>query len=610
MLTMTHDQAPIDRIRHAKRRGVRHNRTAIRRRPLVEILEGRMLLAVAFDPVTATFTGDGTAHTLLLSESSGDLAYTVDPDTDPNAVTVVTTVPISATAPPTITVALGDANTDLRLDASWTFTDPITFTGGAGTNTLDDETGTADTWNLTDSNDGNINGSVTFTGVEVAIDSGRGTLIGGAADSTWNFATTQTYAAAATPANTLTFSGFGSLQGGAGANTFLLTGDGITNVVNANLDGGAGNNIFDFSNGTQLNGNVVGGPSNNTLDYSSYGFGAAVTLTGAGDNGYSGTEASSIFGTFEGIDGLVGANSGGDELTGLNLANTWSLGTTPSYRAAGGPGLLFSGFNDLEGGMDTDDFVVTAAQPEITALDGNGGDNTLDLSGYATGDSVILAGTDPNGFTGTTISALGGAFTGIDQVIGASGDTLGGDNNASTWALAVGQTYDDGTGTLDFSGFTALQGGTGTDDFVVTTATPDTINGGGGVNTLDLSGFATGQAVALTGSLPAGFSGDTSSSTGAFAVISDIIGASGDTLGGDNNASTWAARRRRLRPTTMAQARWTSPASPPSMGGIGSTDDFVVTTATPDTINGGGGVTIHARPLRKAFAYLARPSQG
>ncbi len=595
-MSTTSNRVQIDRIRTAGRRGPKSNRTALRRRPRVEILDGRVLLSVGFDPASETFTGDGTAHTLLLSENAGYLAYTVNPDGS-DATTVTTSDPISASTP--ITVDLGNAGNTLRLDSSWTFTNPVTFVGGSGGDTLDDETGDADTWTLTDSNDGNIDGSVAFTSVSTAIDSGGGTLIGANADSTWDFAGTQTYSLNASPSHVLTFSGYGTIQGGSGNDTFNLMGDGITNQVFANLYGGSGDDTFAFINGTQINGNIDGQGGDNTLDYSGYGLGTAVSLIGADANGYTGTEATSITGTFQRISNLVGANSGGDHLMGLDADSTWSLGSTSTYQASGDSALTFSDYNVLEGGTAADDFVVTAAQPDLVFIDGGGGGDTLDLSGYASGETVTLTGSDGTGFSGGTSSALGtvnspGTFAGMSTIVGVAGDTLAGEDVASTWSLGTSQTYSDGSNTLGFSDFSTLQGGSAADDFVVTAAQPDLmmVNGGGGGDTLDLSGYASGETVTLTGSDGTGFSGGTSSalgtvnSPGTFAGMSTIVGVAGDTLAGEDVASTWSLGTSQTYSdgsNTLGFSDFST------LQGSSAADDFVVTVATTDALQGGGG---------------------
>ena len=67
----------------------------------------------------------------------------------------------------------------------------------------------------------------------------------------------------------LSFSGFGTLQGGSGADTFIIT---ETVSSSLNLKGGYGANDFVFgATGVTLNGTIDGQTGTNTIDYSADG---------------------------------------------------------------------------------------------------------------------------------------------------------------------------------------------------------------------------------------------------------------------------------------------------------------------------------------------------
>ncbi len=65
--------------------------------------------------------------------------------------------------------------------------------------------------------------------------------------------------------NVLDFTGFSTLTGGSGADTF----DVDANVA-YNLNGGAGNDVFQFSNADVLTGSIDGGAGSDTLDAEGY----------------------------------------------------------------------------------------------------------------------------------------------------------------------------------------------------------------------------------------------------------------------------------------------------------------------------------------------------
>ena len=80
-------------------------------------------------------------------------------------------------------------------------------------------------------------------------------------------------------------------------------------------------------------------------------------------------------------------------------------------------------------------------------VDGETGANTLDLSAYTISRSVVLTGSNANGFGGT--DGVTSGFAGIYVVVGGSGaDTLTGDDVAATWTLAAIKTYNYGTAAL------------------------------------------------------------------------------------------------------------------------------------------------------------------
>ncbi len=185
---------------------------------------------------------------------------------------------------------------------------------------------------------------------------------------------------------------------------------------------------------------------------------------------FAGTETD-IANNFSGIDTLNATGTG--SLTGRDVDSIWTLNGT-SYNV-GGDSLDFSGFVDIYGGSANDTFNVTA---DVTHnLFGGGGDDIFNIKAALNGtldggagadilqgvqiDAVILTSSDGNGFAGTE-AAISGGFAGIQTLTG-NGGTLMGEDTASTWTLDGTPTYNDGSNTLNISGFANLQGGSITD---------------------------------------------------------------------------------------------------------------------------------------------------
>ena len=105
-------------------------------------------------------------------------------------------------------------------------------------------------------------------------------------------------------------------------------------------------------------------------------------------------------------------------------------------------------------------------------LNGNTGADTLTGVSNAT-----LTSSTASGFSGTAASSI--AFSAIDTLDGSG--SLTGENAASVWTVSATPSYFDGSNTLDFSGFTTLDAGTGGDTFNVSGgASGYTLNGNTG----------------------------------------------------------------------------------------------------------------------------------
>ena len=416
-------------------------------------------------------------------------------------------------------------NLTFNADRSISFGTGVTVNGSASaTSVLDFNFGivTAGSFDISNSPTLTAAGSVTIDGTTAANDS----IIGGSA-----------YIVSAANQGTvdgIAFTNVGNLTGTTGVDSFTINAGGLAGAIDG--IGGA-----DTLSGTLID---------------------AVVLTGSDADGFAGTEAD-ITGGFDGIQTITG-NAG--TLTGRNLANTWALDGTPTYND-GANTLNFTGFANLQGGTLTDAFNVTAAST-YNLLGGNGID-TFDIDATLTGsidgetgvdilqgttiDAVVLTGSDADGFAGTEADITLN-FDGIQTITGNAG-TLTGRNVASTWALDGTPTYNDGTNTLNLTGFAILQGGTNTDAYNVSAASTFSLFGGAGIDTFDIDATLTGSidgeagvdilqgttidAVVLTNSSANGFNGTEADITAGLFSIGTITGNAG-TLTGRNLASTWA----------------------------------------------------------------------
>ena len=417
---------------------------------------------------------------------------------------------------------------------------------GAGTTDTIQSSNIANTWTISGTNAGTLNG-IAFTGIA--------NLTGGTSTDSFKFTT-----------GSVT----GKIDGGAGADTLDYSGDGgsavtanlatdtatktggfasIENIVGSsstadtliaanpantwtisalnggtvgaftfsaieNLTGGTGADAFKFTTGS-VTGKIDGGTGTDTLDYSGDG-GAAVTVNLA-------TSTTTKTGGFANIEKIVGSSSTADTLIGANAANTWTISA-----ANGGTvgAFTFSAIENLTGGTGADAFKFTTGSVS-GKIDGGAGTDTLDYSGDG-GVAVTV-----NLATGTATKT--GGFANIENVVGSSStaDTLIGANAANTWTISAANG---GTvGAFTFSSIENLTGGTGADTFKFTTGSvTGKIDGGAGTDTLDFSGDGGAAATVNLATAKA-------TKTGGFANIENLVGSSStaDTLIGANAANTW-----------------------------------------------------------------------
>jgi hypothetical protein len=303
--------------------------------------------------------------------------------------------------------------------------------GGSGANTLDFSTrGTAITVNLANGNTTGIGGGWTNIATVIGSSSFTSTLVGANTTNVWDIS---------------------------GANSGNLNGT-LAFANFQNLTGGAVNDTFTFLPGGSLSGNLTGGAPINTLDYSH--FGSPVTVNLAAKT------ATAIGGTWSNIQDFDGTATT-DMLIGNNANSTWSL---TGFDAGTVGSVSFQGFANLTGGSGNDVFQFSNGASVSGVIAGGGGTNTLNYSLYSSGVYVNLQTLAASGTAGianvqnATGSAVGGDIlvgggnsnvltenAGDNLVIGGGGsDTLKGGSGSGSDILIAGSTiYDQNVAALD-----------------------------------------------------------------------------------------------------------------------------------------------------------------
>jgi hypothetical protein len=331
-------------------------------------------------------------------------------------------------------------------------------------------------------------------------------------------------------ANVQNISAAASINMGAGSDTINVSSDAPANLGNLegiqgalSLDAGTGANVLhvsDFGETTLANDNIgitpnqitgIAGPTNNS----------PITYHASG-------------GTFSDLT-LDGSNTLSDtfNITGKTTAN-------------------------LNGNGGDDNFNLTTDAAAVGNINGGAGSDTLSYAGHTVPVSVALAASDATGFSSTSATGVS-SFAGIDSLIGGGnlGDSLTGENAASTWRIDTEQTYNDGAHTLAFASFETLNGGSDADTFNLLKSDPSapltlngndgndtftatnwdnlqgdvTMNGGAGVNTLAVDDTAKSTPVFYTVE-----STDLQRENGGTLYYADMATISVDAGSGDGNA--------------------------------------------------------------------------
>ncbi len=416
--------------------------------------------------------------------------------------------------------------------------------GGGALNTLDySGYGLTVTVDLDNSSATGINGgnSSGFSGINNLVGNANATLEGKNENTDWNLsnstAGTVTNDATGNTPYSYTFSGFATLLGGSGDDTFNLA---TNEAFEGTLNGGGGNNTLSYATFTVPVTVNLGGGINGVLNIQTI-VGGSGTGTNAGNNTIIGDapNGNDPFGHY--VWDLTGTGNG-------SVSDAYPIGDDTVY---------FFGFQNLTGSDADDTFIFGPGSSIPGTLDGQGGDNTLDFGTAPFGVAIELnlaAGTVTTLSNGSPIGNLVASSFDIlkgSGVTGTGGDTIAGanvdlSNNATdlNWDIygddagIITDSANDGYA-FSFSGVSNLVGGGGNDTFAIgnEVAVTGTIDGGGGINTLDYSDYGTPVTVDIAHASATNIFGG---ANGGFSNITDFVGSNtGDSLYGPFGDHTW-----------------------------------------------------------------------
>ncbi len=273
-------------------------------------------------------------------------------------------------------------------------------------------------------------------------------LVGADGDNTWHIRAR----GAGELEGQLRFEGIDHLVGGNDTNNFIFSGDGVVSRIEGR--GALADNTLNIE-GTDA-------PLLVSLDLNNES--ADVRVSGVGT--------------------LVGNRDIDHRLQGANRSNTWVIDSQDSGSLNSDIG--FTGFGDLLGNADADRFELHGTGAVSGAIDGAGGENTLDLFELADDRELTLAVESQSSEEEPTADLV---MLNIDTLAAptAAGHTLIGRANENLWQL---NGENRGTlGELNFTGIANLIGGNGKDvvEFLSGGSLHGYIDGRGGDNTVDMS---------------------------------------------------------------------------------------------------------------------------
>ncbi|MCA9245959.1 MAG: choice-of-anchor D domain-containing protein [Planctomycetales bacterium] len=439
------------------------------------------------------------------------------------AAETINLVSLDSVSPPTSVVLDGDNTTDtdnsgdtLRVQSTPSGV-AVTLRGGGGNDAFNifstsskvdgiqgtvnvspagDEGGVNDRLTIIDSADGtadtvNIN-STTIDGI---FDSGSGTDVTYNPD---NLDSVSVTTSGMSDTINLDFLGLGgadidliTVNGSSGADDFNILSDTFSGAT-TNLNGNAGVDEFIYAAGAfVVTGNIDGGTAIDSIDYSAYSLARELTIDALGSvDGFQGRDtsaATSLTGTFDNIDDLIGTGAS-DTLIGPDLRNRWDIDSTNNgtliadnavifellgYPVEPSPAVLpaqesltWTSWENLIGAATSDDWFDLRNGAGLSGfVDGRGGEDSLDYGDYKTAIFVDLSAIPGAGFQGVAtniggdiVAGTGGGNDGssIENVFGGAGnDNAGGmpgiigDQDGNILGDGFGHDFLDGRGGND-----------------------------------------------------------------------------------------------------------------------------------------------------------------
>lgn len=338
-------------------------------------------------------------------------------------------------------------------------------------------------------------------------------------------------------------SGADSYEGGVGSDTLIGSDEATSWSISStnsgtidgqdfagieNLSGGAGDDVFAFTDGGRIDGILDGGGGNNTLTYADVSSAVNVDLATGQATGTGGVKN---------IQNVVGGH-GDDVLAGDNLKNILAGGAGQDVlRGSGGDDTLLGG-DDTDTVIEAADTDFTLSDTQLTSialgtdsltdieniqLSGGAGANTFDLSTYSGSVSVEGKGGDDTFLAGSGTMLLDGGV-GNDQLQGADAQNI--------WQILGANSGN--VGDTSFSDIENLIGGVLADSFVLSAGASlaGLVDGRKGRDRLSYAGYGAGVTVDLA-------SGE-ATATGGVSDIEDIEGSSADdSLFGPASDATW-----------------------------------------------------------------------
>ncbi len=304
-----------------------------------------------------------------------------------------------------------------------------------------------------------------------------------------------------------------------------LTASPVVDLVFTNMDsltGDAAVDTFSFAANSTLNGTLNGG--SNTTDELQLTSASALTINLEGIS-FGGLTLSGVE-IFQGPAGFV------NTLIGYATDSTWSVTSNGvGTVTTSGKQASFSNFSILQGNNNANDIVTVGAGGAISAFNGNGGSDTLNLSNAANSLSLVVVDNIPASLVAGNIYIANLETLNLNTAASVSNNLISEVNGNSTWTInnANAGSFLNNSKTVNFTGVSNLFGGTGDDVFSFTTA--GSLAGyisGGNQNSQDRMDLSSLSAVDIT------------LGSGAYTGIETIIGNNtNSTLRSVSGTNTW-----------------------------------------------------------------------